>query len=121
MPTWCRKRAAPGDPAGASGSAEVHSGSAVKRARCSGPPEVEQDLQNVQLELQLLDERCADEQIETQKRYDRLRRPHFARRGVLLKKLPGFWKAALCGHPSRLVHPAELEALEHITDLEVSE
>ncbi|CAE8599666.1 unnamed protein product, partial [Polarella glacialis] len=35
------------------------------------------DLMEVQLQLQLLDERCAQEQMEIQKRYDRLRRPLF--------------------------------------------
>eukprot|EP00931_Biecheleriopsis_adriatica_P049191 TRINITY_DN28449_c0_g1_i1.p1 TRINITY_DN28449_c0_g1~~TRINITY_DN28449_c0_g1_i1.p1 ORF type:complete len:277 (-),score=56.83 TRINITY_DN28449_c0_g1_i1:45-875(-) len=79
------------------------------------------ELQEVQLQLQYLDEQCAEEQIAIQRRFDKLRRPFFERRSKLLRQVPGFWQAALSGHPSGLVHPEEADALDQVTDLDVRE
>lgn len=117
MPGWCRKR----DQAGAPGGPLLAGVPAAKRARAARPPEVEKELYDVQLELTLLDERCAEEQIKVQRRYDKERERHFAVRSARLRGKPAFWKAALCGHPASLVHPAEREALEHITDLQLQD
>merc|ERR1712032_407103 len=56
------KRAACGE----TGSLVSVGPSASKRARAK----VEKELYDVQLELQLLDERCAKEQVELQRKYD---------------------------------------------------
>lgn len=127
---WPFKRRATADAGAANSSSEP----AAKRARHCGSSESSgvgggakdkvlgsQGLLDAQLELQLLDERCAEEQISIQQRYDQLRRPHFDKRGKKVRSIPGFWKSALCGHPSRLVAPFESEALEHIIELDVRE
>lgn len=95
----------------------------AKRARPAGQSidEKMKDVHDVQLELQNLEERCADDQITIQLKYDEMRKPHFQKRGKLLRQIEGFWKGALCGHPLRLTHTAELEALGHLQDLEVRE
>eukprot|EP00933_Yihiella_yeosuensis_P001230 TRINITY_DN10199_c0_g1_i1.p1 TRINITY_DN10199_c0_g1~~TRINITY_DN10199_c0_g1_i1.p1 ORF type:complete len:311 (+),score=62.20 TRINITY_DN10199_c0_g1_i1:339-1271(+) len=84
-------------------------------------PKVHKELIQVQNELMLLDEKCAEEQIKIQMRYDSLRKPSFKRRSTLLRKIPGFWQAALSGHPLGLVHPDEVEFLKQITDIDVKE
>mmetsp|Transcript_92981 Transcript_92981/g.263140 ORF Transcript_92981/g.263140 Transcript_92981/m.263140 type:complete len:247 (-) Transcript_92981:114-854(-) len=94
----------------------------AKRARKDGDAsgaERMQEVHDVQLELQLLDERCAEEQLGIQHRYDQLRRPHFDKRAALLRRVPKFWQAAFLGHPGHLVHPAEIDALAHLQDLDV--
>mmetsp|Transcript_58907 Transcript_58907/g.164573 ORF Transcript_58907/g.164573 Transcript_58907/m.164573 type:complete len:254 (+) Transcript_58907:71-832(+) len=120
---WWRKRQAPEAP-GADGPASAPGGgsrgeAAAKRARIGPSAEEEKELHDVQVELHLLEERCAEEQIALQLRYDRYRKPHFDTRGRLLRKIPGFWRAAFRGHPLGLTHDAELEALGHMQDLEV--
>lgn len=119
-----RRAAASADDAPAAKRAR-HSGSSSASGTGGGSPEENlkgcQELHDTQLELQLLDERCAEEQISIQQRYDQLRRPHFDARGTLLRRFPGFWKAALCGHPFGLVAPFEVEALEHVVELDLRE
>jgi len=100
-------------------SQEAASEPARKRARGGPSPEEEKELHGVQLQLQLLEEGCAKEQIAIQQRYDRKRQPHFERRSKMLRKIPVFWRNALCGHPLRLTHPAETEALAFLQDLDV--
>lgn len=112
--------AAAGKDAGTAGDSS--SSTPAKRARqaddASGAERM-QEVQDVQLELQLLDERCAEEQLGIQHRYDQLRRPHFDKRTALLRRVPRFWQAAFLGHPAHLVHPAEIDALAHLQDLDV--
>mmetsp|Transcript_100039 Transcript_100039/g.182535 ORF Transcript_100039/g.182535 Transcript_100039/m.182535 type:complete len:240 (+) Transcript_100039:86-805(+) len=115
---WWRKRP---QPEGGSVD-EGGSKAAVKRARTTKSYEEKmKDVHDVQLELQLLEERCADDQISIQLKYDEMRKPHFKKRRDLLKQIPGFWKDALRGHPMNLTHSIELEALSHLQDIEVHE
>eukprot|EP00927_Polykrikos_kofoidii_P022571 TRINITY_DN21013_c0_g1_i1.p1 TRINITY_DN21013_c0_g1~~TRINITY_DN21013_c0_g1_i1.p1 ORF type:complete len:267 (-),score=47.88 TRINITY_DN21013_c0_g1_i1:24-824(-) len=100
---------------------DLPAASAAKRSRIGLTPAGEKEIHDVQLELQILEGKCAEEQISLQMRYDRLRKPFFERRGRLLRQVPGFWTAALSGHPLRLVHPAEVSALSHLQDLELND
>eukprot|EP00928_Gymnodinium_smaydae_P032974 TRINITY_DN23746_c0_g1_i2.p1 TRINITY_DN23746_c0_g1~~TRINITY_DN23746_c0_g1_i2.p1 ORF type:complete len:263 (+),score=60.81 TRINITY_DN23746_c0_g1_i2:57-791(+) len=112
---WWRKRQRATENAGEADG----TGPEAKRARPSA--EEEKELHDVQLELQLLEQKCAEEQITVQQRYDRLRQPFFERRSALLRCIPGFWRAALRSHPQQLVHPAEEEVLGQLLDLSVKD
>lgn len=114
MRSWFRKRKEPGADAPATEASESGRGDPE-----AGFASIQKQLHDTQLELQLLEERCADEQITIQKKYDKLRHPHFERRDSLLRKVPGFWASALLGHPSGLVNPAEAEALDCISGIVV--
>eukprot|EP00929_Paragymnodinium_shiwhaense_P014456 TRINITY_DN122368_c0_g1_i1.p1 TRINITY_DN122368_c0_g1~~TRINITY_DN122368_c0_g1_i1.p1 ORF type:complete len:237 (-),score=64.97 TRINITY_DN122368_c0_g1_i1:162-872(-) len=115
---WLFKRPAPAD-GSQGGSSSSSQGPAAKKRRLTPCVEEFKELHDVQLELQLLEERCAEEQIAIQARYDRYRQPHFDRRGKLLRDIPQFWRKAIVGHPQGLAHPAELEVLQLLTDLAV--
>lgn len=68
---------------------------------------------------------------KAQERFERLRQPHLDKRNKLLGKVPGFWQAALLGYQeeaklnaftrkgARIVHPAEVEALIHVKDVQL--
>jgi len=121
---WCKRRMSNASEGCASAVPVVadqdgsSSSSRAKRPRLARNATLEA-LHDVQMDLQLLDEQCADEQIRIQHRYDQTRRPHFVRRRKLINEISGFWKAALCGHAQQLVHPAETDALEFLKDIDL--
>jgi len=121
---WCKRRMS-NDNEGCSLAVPVVADQGVsaaqpraKRPRLARNAHLEA-LHDVQMELQLLDEQCAEEQIRIQHRYDQTRRPHFVRRRKLINEIRGFWKAALCSHTQQLVHPAETDALEYLKSIDL--
>jgi len=82
-------------------------------------------LEEISKELVGLDDKCRDEQVQVQCKYDALKRKHFDSRGDLLKKIPNFWKHVLLNfgtyHDQELVHEKEVELLDYIEDIKLED
>eukprot|EP00397_Hematodinium_sp_SG-2012_P059822 GEMP01077167.1.p1 GENE.GEMP01077167.1~~GEMP01077167.1.p1 ORF type:complete len:208 (+),score=43.78 GEMP01077167.1:303-926(+) len=86
--------------------------SSSKRTRKEG--EAIAVLAKIQTELSNLDEKCAQEQIATQQKYDTQKKPHLQKRRDVLKRIPGFWKDTLLRLPNMETEEEALNYLEEI-------
>ncbi|KAK2197653.1 bifunctional Nucleosome assembly protein (NAP)/NAP-like superfamily/p53-like tetramerization domain superfamily [Babesia duncani] len=78
------------------------------------------DFDEVQKELLELDEQCANEQMEIQRKYDTQKQPYFERRQAIIDKIPGFWYRAISHHPAlSYLTSADIAILEHLQKIEL--
>ncbi|EKX74345.1 nucleosome assembly protein, putative [Theileria equi strain WA] len=80
------------------------------------------EFDEVQKKLLQLDEECANEQMELQRKYDQKKQPFFKKRQEIIEKVPGFWCKALTHHPAlSYLTSADLPILEHLKGIDLQD
>eukprot|EP00301_Raphidiophrys_heterophryoidea_P024230 c7791_g1_i1.p1 GENE.c7791_g1_i1~~c7791_g1_i1.p1 ORF type:complete len:262 (+),score=72.55 c7791_g1_i1:47-787(+) len=106
------------------------SGPVAKKAKQVEEPVPEVDnaqlekLNNIQQSIQDLNQKCVDEIVEIEKRYNGLKRPHFDERKQAISGIPDFWKTVFLNHPlmsSTLGGQHDEEALSFLENIDVTD
>ncbi|KAL8274135.1 hypothetical protein Esti_001977 [Eimeria stiedai] len=80
------------------------------------------DLERIQKALQELDEQCARQQMEVQKKFDNSKKPILEKRQAVLDKIPGFWSTALRNHHMfALLSEEDEPVLKHLRSIELDD
>uniref|UniRef100_A0A7S1JMG6 Nucleosome assembly protein n=1 Tax=Vitrella brassicaformis TaxID=1169539 RepID=A0A7S1JMG6_9ALVE len=79
------------------------------------------ELENIQKELFKLDDECAKEQMEVQKKYDKQKKPAFDKRNEIIAAIPQFWLQAFKNHKGIYIHQEDEELLGHLKTIEVDD
>ncbi|XP_046388713.1 protein SET-like [Ischnura elegans] len=75
-----------------------------------------------QKELDSLNERCSEEILEVERRYNQLRKPFYDKRNDVIQRIPKFWATAFVSHPElNYLMEEEEDLLQFLTKLEVEE
>eukprot|EP00375_Theileria_parva_P003920 XP_766606.1 hypothetical protein [Theileria parva strain Muguga] len=78
------------------------------------------EFDEVQKKLLSLDEECANEQMNLQRKFDKKKQPFFDKRQEIIDKIPGFWCKALTHHPAlSYLTSADLPVLEHLKSIQL--
>jgi template-activating factor I len=103
----------------------------TKKARLDGngvskpddTTDVLSQIEQVQTEIDELCEKASDEILAVERRFIKLRQPHYERRAELAAKVPGFWPTILINHGrlAELISEQDEEALQSLTRIEVHE
>ncbi|CAD5226360.1 unnamed protein product [Bursaphelenchus xylophilus] len=82
-----------------------------------------EELDKVQGELDVLNEKASAEIIEIEKKYNQLRSPFFEDRQKLIEKIPNFWVTVFTNHPllNHILSEQDEEALHYLSRLDVVE
>ncbi|KAL8451270.1 hypothetical protein Emed_002071 [Eimeria media] len=81
-----------------------------------------EDLEKIQKALQELDEQCARQQMEVQKKFDDSKKPILEKRQSVLDKIPGFWATALRNHHMfALLSEEDEPVLKHLRSIELDD
>lgn len=77
----------------------------------------------VQKELNDLDAKCREDQIEVQCKYEKMKAKHYHDRGEIFKKIPQFWKTVIVNFAGStgLVLEEEIPVLEHLADVKLED
>jgi template-activating factor I len=80
-------------------------------------------LEEVQKSLDAINEKASEEVLQVEQKYNKQRRPLFAKRGEYSEQLPQFWMTALMNHSTfaEIVTEEEEECLRSLTKLEVED
>ena len=80
-------------------------------------------LEEVQKNLDIINEKASEEVLQVEQKYNKQRRPLFAKRGEISVQLPQFWMTALMNHSAfaDIVTEEEEECLRSLTRLEVED
>jgi len=89
-------------------------------------PETQKALEEIdgcQNEIDALNEKASEEILKVEQKYNKLRKPLFEKRNVIIKKIPNFWVTAFVNHPqiSAILEEEEEECLHYLSQLEVEE
>lgn len=70
-----------------------------------------------------LNEKCAEEILLLEQKYNEQRKPLYDKRGAIISTIPNFWITAMMNHPdlNALLDEAEEDCLHHLTNIEVEE
>lgn len=82
-----------------------------------------EEIDSCQNEIDGLNEKASEEILKVEQKYNKLRKPYFDRRNVIIEKIPNFWVTAMVNHPqiSLLIDEDEEDCLHFLTKLEVEE
>ncbi|UYV77215.1 SET, partial [Cordylochernes scorpioides] len=89
-------------------------------------PETQKALEAIdacQNEIDALNERASEEILRVEQKYNKQRKPYFAKRNELIKKIPNFWVTAFVNHPqiTAILGEEEEDCLHFLSKLEVEE
>jgi template-activating factor I len=82
-----------------------------------------EDIDKVQTLIDSLNEQASEEILKVEQKYNQLRKPHFEKRGSLIRNIPNFWVTAFVNHPqiSRVINEEEEECLHYLVSVQVEE
>lgn len=82
-----------------------------------------EDIDGCQNEIDVLNEKASEEILQVEQKYNKLRKPHYAKRNELIKSIPNFWVTAFVNHPqiSAVLEDVEEDCLHYLSKLEVEE
>lgn len=80
-------------------------------------------IDEVQNEVDRLNEQASEEILQVEKKYNKLKWPHYQKRSDLIASIPQFWLTSFINHPqiSALMSEEDEDALQYLTKLEVQE
>lgn len=80
-------------------------------------------IDSCQNEIDALNETASEEILKVEQKYNSLRKPFFAKRNEIIKRIPSFWVTAIVNHPqiSGILEEEEEECLQFMEKLEVEE
>jgi template-activating factor I len=66
-----------------------------------------------------LNEEASDKVLEVETEYNKKRRPHYEKRSIALRRIPGFWKDVILSHSSleQFFSPADKDVLDHLVEV----
>lgn len=82
------------------------------------------EVEDIQSQISKLNELASEEILKVEQKFNKLRRPHFEKRNLLLKEIPNFWLTTLANHPmiASMIDCAEDEdCLHYMVNLDVEE
>jgi len=76
-----------------------------------------------QNEIDGLNEKAADEILKVEQKYNKLRKPFFDKRNIIISNISNFWLTAMVNHPqiSLLINAESEECLHFLSKMEVEE
>ncbi|XP_030746326.1 protein SET [Sitophilus oryzae] len=83
-----------------------------------------EEIDAIQNELDTINEKASEEILQIERKYNRIRKPHFEKRNQLINSIPNFWVTAMMNHPdlSNLFSGQEEEdCLHHLTKIEIED
>jgi len=85
--------------------------------------DVVEQIDAVQNQIDGLNEQASEEILQVEQKYNNLRKPFFAKRAEMIKKIPKFWVTVFVNHPqiSALLDEEDEEALHYLSSVEVEE
>ncbi|XP_039269926.1 protein SET-like [Styela clava] len=80
-------------------------------------------IDEVQNEVDRLNEQSSEEILQVEKKYNKLKWPHYLKRSELITSIPNFWVTTFVNHPqiSALLNEEDEDALHYLTKVEVQE
>jgi len=82
-----------------------------------------EEIDSCQNDIDALNEKASEEILTVEQKYNKLRKPHFDNRNVLIQKIPNFWVTAFVNHPqiSAILDEEEEDCLHYLNKVEVEE
>lgn len=83
-----------------------------------------EEIDSIQNELDSINEKASEEILQIERKYNRVRKPHFEKRNQLIGNIPNFWVTAMMNHPdisNLFTSQEEEDCLHHLTKIEVEE
>lgn len=78
-------------------------------------------LRDVSDKLDEMESKCAEEQIEVQRKWDKKKQLFFDERREIIKQIPKFWWEAIRGHPCVSLLSLDYECLQFLDDVDVED
>ncbi|XP_076447357.1 protein SET-like [Babylonia areolata] len=80
-------------------------------------------IDGIQNEIDVLNEKASVEILEVEQKYNKLRKPYYDKRNVIIERIPNFWLLSLLNHPqvSTVVKQEDKECLKSLNKVEVEE
>ncbi|KAL6652618.1 hypothetical protein ACP70R_011543 [Stipagrostis hirtigluma subsp. patula] len=80
-------------------------------------------LQEIQDEIEKVNEEASDKVLEVEQKYNKIRRPVYARRNEIIQKIPDFWLTAFLSHPvlGELLTEDDQAIFKHLESIYVDE
>nr|CCA14829.1 conserved hypothetical protein [Albugo laibachii Nc14] len=75
----------------------------------------------IEEELELENEKCAEEVLAIENKYNIRRRPIYEKRSKLLSQIPSFWKQTFCNHPilRQLIEETDESILDSLENVDI--
>lgn len=82
-----------------------------------------EDIDACQNEIDTLNEKASEEILQTEQKYNKLRKPYFNKRNTIAEKIPNFWVTAFVNHPqiSAILEEDEEECLQMLHSVNIEE
>lgn len=82
-----------------------------------------EDIDACQNEIDTLNEKASEEILQTEQKYNKLRKPYFNKRNSIAEKIPSFWVTAFVNHPqiSAILEEDEEECLQALHSVNIEE
>lgn len=82
-----------------------------------------EEIDACQNEIDALNEKASEEILQTEQKYNKLRKPYFSKRNNITEKIPNFWVTAFVNHPqiSAILDEEEEECLQFLNTLNIEE
>ncbi|XP_050314131.1 protein SET isoform X2 [Anthonomus grandis grandis] len=83
-----------------------------------------EEIDLIQNQLDSINEKAAEEILQIERKYNRLRKPQFEKRNQLISNIPNFWVTAMMNHPdisNLFTGQEEEDCLHHLTKVEIEE
>lgn len=82
-----------------------------------------EDIDACQNEIDALNEKASEEILQTEQKYNKLRKPFFQKRNNIAEKIPNFWVTAFVNHPqiSAVLEEEEEECLQALQSVNIEE
>jgi len=82
-----------------------------------------EDIDSTQNEIDALNEKASDEILKVEQKYNKLRKPFFDKRNVIIAKISNFWVTSMVNHPqlSLLIDEEGEDCLHFMNKMEVEE
>jgi template-activating factor I len=78
-------------------------------------------IKRLQVDLNILDNDCAVEQIKIQQKFDKLKLPLLIKRAESIDEIPDFWLKCILNHPDVEITEEEVKILGYLEDLELQD
>lgn len=82
-----------------------------------------EEIDACQNEIDALNEKASEEILQTEQKYNKLRKPFFGKRNTITEKIPNFWVTAFVNHPqiSAILDEEEEECLQFLRTVNIEE